>query len=89
MIEFRSVLIVIMIFLIITFPYWKLTHNFVERVYGKKTFYQWGSRTYYWHTALLVSGKLTVVVILFLKWSNAGLFISPYNKKVSHVASKL
>lgn len=70
MVDFWTILIAIVIFLSITFLYWKLTRGYVEKVHGKKMFNQWGSKTYYWHTALLVSGGLTVIVIFLLKWAN-------------------
>ncbi len=62
-------ILILALFLVITFFYWKLTRGFVERTYGKKMLKQWGARTYYWHTALLVSGGITVMIVYLLKWA--------------------
>ena len=64
----RIILIVISLFLIITFLYWKLTNGYAEKEYGKKMFKQWGTRTFYWTGALFFSGGITVFVIYLLKW---------------------
>ena len=48
--------IVILIFLIVTFLYWIMTSGYAEKEYGKKMWKQWGTRTFYWHGALFVSG---------------------------------
>ena len=64
------ILIVISLFLIITFIYWKLTNAYAEKEYGKKMFKQWGTRTFYWTSALMVSGAITVFMIYLLKWGN-------------------
>ncbi|EDM43359.1 hypothetical protein SCB49_01352 [unidentified eubacterium SCB49] len=63
-------LIVISLFAIITFVYWKLTHDYAEKQYGKKLFKQWGARTFYWTGALFISGAITVSVIYLLKIGN-------------------
>lgn len=64
------VLIAISLFLIITFLYYLLTSCYVEKEYGKKMWKQWGTRTFYWQGALLVSGGVTVLIIFLLKWLN-------------------
>jgi len=64
-------IIAISLFLIITFLYWKITNGyFKNQVYGKKMFEQWGTRTFYWHGALLISGGLTYLIMFFLQWGN-------------------
>ncbi|WGD34846.1 hypothetical protein [Olleya sp. YS] len=60
----------ILLFLILTFVYWKLTRGYVQRVMGEKMWSHWGNRTFYWTNVLLVSGSLTVLVIYLLKGSN-------------------
>jgi hypothetical protein len=64
------ILIAIPVFLIITFVYWKITRGYAEKEYGKKTFKQWGTRTFYWQGALLVSSGVTILIIFLLKWVN-------------------
>lgn len=71
---FWILLLVITIFSIVTFLYWKLTKGYAEKEYGKKMFKQWGTRTYYWSGALLFSGGITVLVIYLLKWGNVFTF---------------
>ncbi|MGB6269621.1 MAG: hypothetical protein WBF67_11510 [Olleya sp.] len=65
-----TILIAILLFLIITFVYWKLTKGYVKKVYGKKMFANWGNQTFYWTNVLFVSGGLTVLVIYLLKGAN-------------------
>jgi hypothetical protein len=62
--------ITILIFLGITFLYWKLTKGYAENEYGKKMWKQWGTRTYYWTGALFISGGLTILTMFLLKWGN-------------------
>ncbi|MCB4799794.1 hypothetical protein [Neotamlana laminarinivorans] len=71
---FLSISIAIMAFLLITFLYWKLTRNYAEKIYGKKQWKTWVSRTYYWHGVLYVSGGLTVLIIFLLKANNLLVF---------------
>ncbi len=66
----KAVLIAIALFVIITFLYWKLTKGYVQKIHGKKMFKQWGSRMYYWHGVLYMSGGITVMVIFLLKSVN-------------------
>ena len=61
--------IALLIFIGINFLYWKVTHNYGEREYGKKAFNKWGTRMYYWQVGLLYSGALTVFIIYILKWA--------------------
>lgn len=61
------IIIGILLFLIITFLYWKVTKGYVERVYGKKMWQHWGARTFYWAGALFISGGITVLVLLLFK----------------------
>lgn len=62
--------IAVLLFLLITFLYWKLTKAYAEKEYGKKMFKQWGTRTFYWTGAFFFSGGLTVLIIYLLKWGH-------------------
>ncbi|GAA4945376.1 hypothetical protein GCM10023314_18160 [Algibacter agarivorans] len=62
--------ITILIFLVITFLYWKLTRGYAKKEYGKKMWTQWGTRTFYWTGALMISGGLTVLIIFLLNSAN-------------------
>lgn len=64
------ILIAISLFLILTFLYWKLTNAYAEKEYGKKMFKQWGTRTFYWTGAVMVSGAVTVLMLYLLKLGN-------------------
>ncbi|ULC58599.1 hypothetical protein MBM09_11785 [Flaviramulus sp. BrNp1-15] len=64
------ILIAIVLFVIITFLYWKITRGFGEKEYGKKMWENWGTRTFYWTGALFISGGITVLLIYLLKWGN-------------------
>ncbi|RAJ17020.1 hypothetical protein [Olleya aquimaris] len=61
--------IAIVMFLIFTYVYWKLTKGYVQKVMGKKMWSHWGNQTFYWTNVLLVSGFLTVLVIYLLRSS--------------------
>lgn len=62
-------LLALVLFLFITFLYWKLTNVYAKKETGNKIWNEWTTRTYYWHGALLISGALTVAIIYALKWS--------------------
>lgn len=64
-----EILIAISLFLVITFLYYLLTRSYAEKEYGDKMWKQWGTRTFYWQGALLVSGGVTVIIFI-LKWLN-------------------
>lgn len=60
----------ILIFIVITFLYWKLTNAYGEKEYGKKIWANWGTKMYYWTGALMVSGGITVGIIYLLNSTN-------------------
>ena len=62
--------IALFVFLILNYIYWKVSHGYAEKGFGKKTFNKWGTRTYYWQVGLLLSGAITVAIIFLLKWAN-------------------
>ncbi|PWH83967.1 hypothetical protein DIS18_05305 [Algibacter marinivivus] len=62
-----TILIALALFLIITFLYWKLTKKYAEKLYGKEMWKQWSSRTFYWTSAVMMSGGITLLVILLIK----------------------
>lgn len=63
-------ILAVILFIVITILYWRLTKNYGKKEYGNKLWNQWTTRTYYWHGALLISGALTVSIIYALKWIN-------------------
>lgn len=60
----------ISIFVILTILYWLVTRGYGEKVYGKKMWQSWTTKTFYWQGALFVSGTATVIIILALKCGN-------------------
>ena len=62
--------ITILIFLIITFIYWKLTRGYAKKESGKKLWLHWGPRPFSWTGALMISGGLTVLIIFLLNSAN-------------------
>jgi len=62
--------IVISLFLIITFLVCKFFDGFYKKEYSKKLRKTWGARTYYWHSILMISGVTTTLIIFLLKWGN-------------------
>lgn len=64
------IVLAILIFIVITFLYWKLTNAYGEKEYGKKMWTNWGTKMYYWTGALMVSGGITVGIIYLLNSTN-------------------
>ncbi|TBN16641.1 hypothetical protein [Hyunsoonleella pacifica] len=58
-----TILLAVVLFLIITLLWWKLTNRYVKKIHGKKMFNQWGTRMFYWTGSIMVSGLLTVFVL--------------------------
>ncbi len=64
------IIIALGIFLLFIFLFYLVTHRYVKKEYGMKTWKQWPSQLSYWQAAILYSTGFTVVVMLLLKWSN-------------------
>ena len=60
----------ILIFLIFTFLFWKLTSGYAKKEYGKKMWKHWPTRLSYWQGAILYSMGFTIITMFVLKWSN-------------------
>lgn len=60
--------IAISLFLIITFLVWKIFIGIYKREYSEKARETWGTRTYFWHFILMISGVITTLIIFLLKW---------------------
>jgi len=63
-------LIGIPLFLVTIFLYWRITKGYAKKEYGQNMWKQWGTRTFYWQGALLISGGVTVMIVVLLKWAN-------------------
>ena len=60
----------ITLFIIMTFLVWKFFNGFYKKETSKKMRKTWGSRMYYWHFILMISGLVTTLIIFLLKWGN-------------------
>jgi len=58
------------LFLIITFLFWRMTNAHFRKNYGKKTWKQWGTRTFYWQGAIFVGIGGTFLMMYLLKWAH-------------------
>ncbi|MEZ7500484.1 hypothetical protein QO200_17290 [Flavobacterium sp. Arc3] len=63
-------IIALSLFLIITFVFWRGTSAHFKKEYGKKSWELWGTRTFYWQGALLISGSITILLLFVFKWAN-------------------
>ncbi len=64
------ILIAILIFLINTFIFWRVTRGYAMKETGEKMWNQWTTRTFYWTGALWYSGGATVLVLILLERIN-------------------
>ena len=63
-------LIAILIFLVFTFLFWRLTSGYAKKGYGTKIWNLWPTRLYYWQAAILYSIGFTAITMFLLKWGN-------------------
>ena len=63
-------LIAILIFLIYTFLFWKLTSANAKKGYGPKMWKHWPTKLSYWQAAILYSIGFTTITMFLLKWGN-------------------
>ena len=55
------------LFLLITFLFWKLTIGHFKKDYNNKMWRLTGTKTFYWQGTLLISGGLTLLTMFLLK----------------------
>lgn len=67
-------IIVISLFLISTFLFWKLTNGYFKKEYGEKLWKQWSSRLFYWQGVIYTGTGITILLLFFLKWGNVLIF---------------
>ncbi|WP_028607827.1 hypothetical protein [Olleya sp. ITB9] len=65
-----TVIFASLLFVLITFVFYKLTSKDYKKDYSKKMWSNWVTRLYYWQGALLISGGLTVALLFALKSVN-------------------
>ncbi len=70
----KTWIIAILLFLIITFVFWRITAGHFKKNYGKKLWNQWGTRLFYWQGAIFTSTGGTILIMFVLKWANVVTF---------------
>ena len=68
--NYQILLIALLIFLIYTFLFWRLTSGDTKEEYGTKMWKHWPTRLYYWQAAILYSAGFTIITMFLLKWGN-------------------
>ena len=58
--------IAILIFLIVTLIYWRITRHTIKKIYGEN-WKIWGARTFYWQDAIYICTGITFLILFFLK----------------------
>ena len=60
----------ISLFLIVTFLFWRLTHNYSRKKYGEKMWKRGETKLVYWQVAIYISIGITFLIMYLLKWTN-------------------
>lgn len=60
----------IILFAIVLFIFWKVTIDDYKKEYSEKMWKVWGTRTFYWQGAVIISGGITFFILVLLKWGN-------------------
>lgn len=63
------VVTVVLIFLITTIIYWRLTRGILKTKYGNN-WKIWGARTFYWQDAIYICTGITFLILVILKSTN-------------------
>jgi len=61
--------IAILIFLVVTFIYWRITRHSIKKIYGEN-WKIWGARTFYWQDAIYICTAITILILFIFKWTN-------------------
>jgi hypothetical protein len=64
----KTLIVGIVLFIITTFVFWKITIGEIRREYGGKEWKVWGANIYYWQGALIFSGLITFLILLLLDY---------------------
>ncbi|TYP72132.1 hypothetical protein BD809_10716 [Aquimarina intermedia] len=70
----KTWILVLSLFLIITFFFWKFTHGYFKKEYGKRLWNQWTTRLFYWQGVIYTSTGITILLFFILKWLNVVTF---------------
>ncbi|WP_051205317.1 hypothetical protein [Salinimicrobium xinjiangense] len=63
-------IIAVLVFIIISFLFWRITRGHFQKEYGQKVWKQWATRFFYWQGVVFVGTGGTLFVLFLLKWSN-------------------
>jgi hypothetical protein len=61
--------IAIVIFMILSFLFYKSMKGYVREAFGKKWLHIWGNKVYFWQSLLFMSIAGTVLIMFLLKWA--------------------
>ena len=62
------IVIAIVVFLIMSFLFYKIMKGYVREEFGKKWLTIWGNKVYFWQSLIFMGGAGTVLIMLLLKW---------------------
>jgi len=69
------ILLIVSLFLTITFLVWKLTVKRYKKEFGEKRRKIWGQKTFYWESVIGISTGVTFVIVFLLKCGNVFEFL--------------
>ncbi len=64
----KIITLAIVLFILTTFIVRKVFNSIYKREYSTKARKSWGSRMYYWHFVIMISGAITTLILYVLKW---------------------
>jgi len=62
--------IAIIIFLTISFIYYKIFNGYYKKKFGKTMWKTWKMKVYFWQGAIFASTGGTILIMFLLKWTN-------------------
>ena len=64
------IIIAVLVFLVLSFLFYRAMNGYVRNTFGKKWVKMWGNKVYFWQSLIFMSLAGTVVVMYLLKWGN-------------------
>ncbi|MCW5518771.1 hypothetical protein J1N09_02905 [Aureitalea sp. L0-47] len=58
------------VFIVLSFLFYKSMRGYVREEYGKKWLTLWGNKLYFWQSLVFVSMAGTALIMYILKWSD-------------------
>lgn len=63
-------LIAILLFISVTYLFWKFTNAYFKKQNGTKMWQKWGTRLFYWQGVIYTGTGITILLLYALKWTN-------------------